>query len=79
MGKAIIAPDQENISDVLTNNETALLMDKGAANLSTLLAKLIDSKDLRTQLGDAAKKLIADNYTWESNAAQLIEFANLIG
>lgn len=79
LGKAIIAPDQENISDVLTNNETALLMDKGAANLSTLLAKLIDSKDLRTQLGDAAKKLIADNYTWESNAAQLIEFANLIG
>lgn len=79
LGKAIIAPNQENIRDVLTNNETALFMDKGAANLSALLAQLIDSKDLRTQLGGAAKKLIADNYTWESNAARLIEFANQIG
>lgn len=76
LGKAIVAPDQANIKDVLTHEQTAMLLDDNSNTMASHLAQLIDSKELRVRLGSAAQQLIQTSYTWEANAKRLISFAD---
>lgn len=72
MGKAIVAPDLENIRDVLTHGKTALLFEPGS--LSTLfqaLDELVGNERLRSQLGSAARNHVLANHTWARNAERI--------
>ncbi|RME46651.1 MAG: glycosyltransferase family 1 protein [Caldilineae bacterium] len=73
MGKAIVAPNQENIRDVLTHGETAYLFEK--ENLDALVQavlELVDNVPLRRQLGHAVQKHILQNHTWDENAKRIL-------
>ncbi len=79
MGKAIIAPNLENIREVLVHAETALLFEPG--NMSALtraVQELVSDEHLRNQLGSAVQRCILANYTWTRNAERIIEIYNQV-
>ena len=73
LGKAIIAPDQQNIREIVKNGETALLFPtKDAGAFDKMLSTLIDDAPLRTRLGAAARDdLVRRDLTWNGNAARV--------
>ena len=76
-GRAIVAPDQPNIREVLAHGETALLFDPAdPAAMWQAIAALIDDAALRARLGAAARaELERRDYTWRGNAARIVGWA----
>ncbi|PQA88015.1 glycosyltransferase family 4 protein [Hyphococcus luteus] len=69
-GRAVLAPDQANIREVLTHGEDALLFPEGG--FETALAALAQSGALRQRLGAAAREtLIRRDFTWAGNARRV--------
>ena len=76
-GRAIVAPDQPNIREILTDGETALLFDPARADgVWTAVLRLAGDAGLRGRLGGAARAEIERRrYTWAGNAARLVAWA----
>lgn len=76
-GRAIIAPDQPNIREILEHERTALLFDAEAPGAAwTAIARLATDAALRERLGAAARsELIARDYTWRGNARRIVDMA----
>jgi glycosyltransferase involved in cell wall biosynthesis len=73
-GRAIVAPDQANIREILSDGETALLFDpEDPAALLRVILRLADDRRLRERLGQAARLAVeARDYTWRANAARIM-------
>jgi glycosyltransferase involved in cell wall biosynthesis len=73
LGKAIAAPDQPNIREVLENGETALLFATDSRDdMLANVIRLIEDAPLRARLGAAAANAIVTRaYTWRENAARV--------
>ena len=78
LGRAIVAPDQANIREVLTDGENALLFDpKDAGGFRDAVLKLCEDQALRQSLGAAARQTIEDrDMTWDGNARRVAELAD---
>ncbi|HXJ00604.1 MAG TPA: glycosyltransferase family 4 protein, partial [Micropepsaceae bacterium] len=81
LGRAIIAPDMENIREILEPEIDSVLFTPGdQKTLSDAIRRLACDGELRTRLGTAAAaKIVARNLTWRHNAervAALIENFN---
>lgn len=74
LGRAIIAPDQPNLREVLTDGINALLFNPDDAEaLRRALRAMISDAALRARLGAAARRSIADQgYTWDANARRVV-------
>ncbi len=76
-GRAIVAPDQPNIREVLADGETALLFDPtqdGA--MWQAIRRLESDAALRQALGEACRREIGlRDYTWRGNAARAANWA----
>jgi glycosyltransferase involved in cell wall biosynthesis len=79
-GRAIVAPDQANIREILVDGETALLFDPDEpAALWRAIRRLADNPELRDALGRAARRAVeAGDYTWRRNALRIIEAAGAL-
>ena len=77
-GRAIVAPDQPNIREVLEDGRTALLFDPTRAEaMWEAVARLLADGALRRRLGLAARaELEARDYTWRGNARRIVEWAS---
>jgi glycosyltransferase involved in cell wall biosynthesis len=77
-GRAIVAPDQPNIREVLEDGRTALLFDPARAEaMWEAVARLLADGALRRRLGLAARaELEARDYTWRGNARRIVEWAS---
>ena len=74
MGKAIVASRLGQIAEVLTDEETALLVEPGDAHaLSQAIMRLANSRDLRERLGAAARNAALTRHTWTHNAERVLE------
>ena len=75
-GRAIVAPDQANIREILTDGETALLFDPAHADaVWPAVLRLAGDAGLRGRLGGAARAEIERRrYTWAGNAARLSDW-----
>lgn len=75
LGRAIVAPDQSNIREVLTHERNALLFSPDdAAAYRAAVERLCTDDDLRRRLGDAAKSdLLEKDVTWDHNARRIEE------
>jgi glycosyltransferase involved in cell wall biosynthesis len=73
-GLAIVAPDQPNIREILTEGETALLFDPGQPEaMWRAVVTLAADPALRRRLGRAAREdLIRRRFTWRDNAARVV-------
>lgn len=81
LGKAVIAPRQPNIEEVLTDGENALLFDANANNgFETALTRLCADATLRERLSTGAAETIDRlDLTWLANARKVIALANQAG
>ncbi|MBB5517818.1 glycosyltransferase family 4 protein [Amphiplicatus metriothermophilus] len=77
LGRAIVAPDQANIRELVEPGCEALLAppeDDGA--FFAALDALVDDADLRVRLGAAARaRVLRDELTWPANAARVERLA----
>lgn len=81
LGKAIVAPASNNIKEVLTDGEDALLFKPGDMNsFSDTLFRLCQDKKLREALGKNAHATVENKkLTWDNNATRVSNiFAKLI-
>lgn len=77
MRRAILAPDQANVRELLTNGQTALLFKPDdLESLRSTLLRLCGDPVLRARLAAAAnEKIRADDYTWSNNAKRITKLA----
>jgi glycosyltransferase involved in cell wall biosynthesis len=74
MGKGIVASRLAQIGDVLTHEETALLVEPAnVAELSAAILRLANSPELRARLGAAARQAAVERHTWKQNAQRVID------
>jgi glycosyltransferase involved in cell wall biosynthesis len=76
-GRAIVAPDQPNIREVLRDGETAVLFDPSELGaMWRAIRRLTTDAALRWRLGEAARAEIARrDYTWRGNATRVVDWA----
>lgn len=76
-GRAIVAPDQPNIREVLQHEETALLFDPAVPGaVWQAIERLVHDRALRARLGSAAREeIVRRNYTWPANAERVSALA----
>lgn len=74
-GLACVAPDQENLREVLVHSESALLVaPDDAEQLYEALRRLAADASLRARLGERASEVIAErDLTWKGNARRVVE------
>ena len=79
-GRAIVAPDQPNIREVLEHGRTALLAPPGdVAALWAAVRRLAEDAALRRRLGAAARaEVIARDLTWAGNARRVAGMAGAL-
>jgi glycosyltransferase involved in cell wall biosynthesis len=71
MGRPIVASDLPSIREVLTHEQTALLVPAGDSDaLASALRRLASDRDLADRLASNARAL-APRYTWDARAARL--------
>ncbi|MFZ4535388.1 glycosyltransferase family 4 protein [Propionivibrio sp.] len=77
LGKAVVAPRQPNIEEVLTDGENALLFDATATGaLEIALTRLCANEALRAQIAAGAASTISRNgLTWDANAQRVTVLA----
>ncbi|MYI42071.1 MAG: glycosyltransferase family 4 protein [Chloroflexi bacterium] len=72
-GRAIVASDLPSWADVLTHEETALLLPPGdSAAWSHAIVRLRDDPALRGRLGAAAREKALAHYTWAARAERIL-------
>jgi len=80
LGKAIVAPAQANIAEILTDEDNALLFDPLDPNgLPAALDRLCADAALRQRLaGKARATIVEQGLTWDANAQRAVDlFARL--
>jgi glycosyltransferase involved in cell wall biosynthesis len=72
-GKAIVAPDQANIREIVASGESALLFDRDSPDdMSSAVLRLANDVEFRARLGCAAQALVGSRgYTWRRNAERV--------
>jgi glycosyltransferase involved in cell wall biosynthesis len=80
LGRAIVAPDTENIREILTDGQDALLFDiTRDGSMEAALVRLCSDVGLRVRLGDLAKQTITrKSLTWSRNAERVVAIAQAV-
>lgn len=75
VGKTVVAPDQENIREVVRHDVHALLFAPGDWNdFARQVWELVRDPDRRRRLGEAGRRSMSENNrTWTGNAARVVE------
>lgn len=74
MGKAIVASRLGQIGEVLSDEETALLVEPGNVNdLAAALVRVAESSELRARLGPNAREAAVQHHTWKHNAQRVLD------
>lgn len=74
MGKGIVASRLGQIGEVLSDDESALLVEPGnSRQLSEAIARLAASRTLREQLGAKARQHAIERHTWKRNAQNVLD------
>jgi glycosyltransferase involved in cell wall biosynthesis len=74
LGRAIVAPDQKNLAEIVTHEENGLLFRPGdQLSLFKVLERLVNDDALRERLGTAARETITRRaLTWDRNAERVV-------
>jgi glycosyltransferase involved in cell wall biosynthesis len=74
MGKAIVASRLGQIGEVLSDEETALLVEPGnVSELTAALVRVTESAELRARLGANARAVAVKEHTWGHNARRVLD------
>jgi glycosyltransferase involved in cell wall biosynthesis len=80
-GIAVVVPRLGQIAEVVEDGETGLLYPAGdAAALADCCHRLLADPTRRSELGRNAARVVRERFTWDANAARVVEMArNLVG
>jgi glycosyltransferase involved in cell wall biosynthesis len=79
MAKPIIAPRIGPIEDVLTNGINGVLFDMGNyASLKQCIIELVDNREKRKKIGEAARSTVLAQHTWAKNAEKILSIGDKI-
>jgi glycosyltransferase involved in cell wall biosynthesis len=71
----VIATDLPSTREIVADGETALLVPPSDPDaLGAALARLHADPALRARLGDSARRLAFERYTWDARAGAILEF-----
>ncbi|MDN4504257.1 glycosyltransferase family 4 protein [Alteromonadaceae bacterium BrNp21-10] len=74
-GLAIVAPDMDNIKELIEDNKNGVLFDR--QNLDDMMVKLhglLDNNERRIELAQQSEKTISQrNLTWKNNAESIVK------
>jgi glycosyltransferase involved in cell wall biosynthesis len=74
MGKGIVASRLGQIGEVLTDRQTALLVEPGNTHeLRDAIVRLAEARELRETLGATARRVAIERHTWKGNAQKIID------
>jgi glycosyltransferase involved in cell wall biosynthesis len=74
MARGIVASRLGQISDVLAHDETGWLVEPGDVGaLADGLERLLVDEPLRCRLGEAARRVVVERFTWREHARRLVE------
>jgi glycosyltransferase involved in cell wall biosynthesis len=78
LGKAVVAPDQQNIREILTDEKDALLFDPADPSTMTLaIRRLSEDGALRAQIGAGSHATLGEKgLYWSNNASKVVALAN---
>ncbi|MFK3739421.1 glycosyltransferase family 4 protein [Massilia sp. TN1-12] len=81
LGKAIVAPDQPNIKEILTDEHNAVLFDpKQQGGLAAATGRLCADAGLRAKVAENARRAIAEQkLTWKANAQRVVDLFGKLG
>lgn len=78
-GCAVIATDLPSTREIVADGETALLVPPSDPDaLGAALARLHADPALRARLGDSARRLAFERYTWDARAGAILAFIEQI-
>jgi glycosyltransferase involved in cell wall biosynthesis len=73
MGKGLVASRLGQIGDVLTHEESALLVEPGnVTELSQQMLRMAHAPELRVRLGQRARQIVEEKFTWRHNAQRVL-------
>lgn len=77
LARAIVAPDTDNIREILTDGRDGVLFDpQRPGAMEAALLRLCNDPALRARIGQQARQTIADkSLTWTRNAERVVELA----
>src|SRR5437016_1816455 len=79
-GVPVVAAEVGQIAEVVRDGETGLLYPPGDADaLVAACDRLLADPPLRRRVGEAAAKEVHTRYTWDHNAARVVELARSLG
>lgn len=81
LGKAVVAPDQPNIKEILQHEYNAILFDATDSNeLALAVSRLCDDAELRSNIAiNARASIIGQQLTWRENAIKVCKlFSELV-
>jgi len=79
-GCAVVGTDVPGIREIVAHEQNGLLVTEDSAALRAALGRLLGDKELRRELGDAARKSVAQEYSLESAvAAECKTYDELLG
>ncbi len=73
MGKAIIAPDNVPVRDVMVDQEDGLLVDAEKSQLVAALKMYLKDAQMRARIGQHFQKKVKTKHLWEANARHVLE------
>ena len=80
MGRAIVASNLDQIGEILTHGETALLVPPADSDaLAEGIAVLARDAELRQRLGAAARNRCLADFTWEQHTKRILDGLRQVG
>jgi len=74
MRKPVVATNVGGIPELMNNNETGFLVEKGnAEELIEKLSLLINDKEKRENMGNSGKKFVEENFSWDKIVKEFIK------
>ena len=72
MGKAIIAPDNKAVNDVMENGEDGILIRPDANELEAALQRMVNERSFRESVAKNFQQKVRENYTWKRIAENVL-------
>jgi glycosyltransferase involved in cell wall biosynthesis len=74
MAKPVVASRLGQIADVIIDDENGLLVEPGnVSELALAIERVANDEALRNRLGEAARRTVMENFTWQDNAARVFD------
>jgi len=73
-GKPVVASDIRGVGTILESSNSGIpVIPDAHGELSGAIIKLLNDKQLREQMGENGRKMVVNNYSWETTAKKTIE------